>query len=49
MLMLISDALYAEMGYCPAISCLSVRGLRIQEGETKITNLLRMINGGMRL
>lgn len=38
--MLISDALYAVMGYCPSVSCLRVRGLRIQEGQTKITRLL---------
>ena len=49
MLMLISDAVYAEMGYCPAVSCLGVRGLRVQKGETKIAKLLGIINGGMRV
>lgn len=40
-LMIISDALHAAMGYCPTVSCLRLRGLRIQEGETKITKLLQ--------
>lgn len=44
MWMLTSDALYAEMGYCLAASCLGVRGLRIQVGETKITKLLGRIS-----
>ena len=48
-LMLISDALCADMGSCPAASCLTVRLLRIQEGKTKITKLLGKINDGLRV
>lgn len=37
--MLIPDALRAEMGHCPAVSCLGVKGPRVQEVEMEITTL----------